>query len=173
MSSELPVSAEGHDEAAAEFAGEWEAPPEPEGNDVTEAPEQEVPQQLSSYEVVDRLTGGPDEAEVERRQQEAAMEDLRSGEAVAQLADEQAEFEGAIENLKARHPGIDNPEAIHAMQPIFDRVAEVYGETAHHPTVIAQIYEQVGGSEQFAPDPNAEAWESAIRPPGPPNAFRA
>ena len=45
------------------------------------------------------------------------------------------------------------------MEPIFERVAAEYGHYALHPSVISQIYEQVGGPERFAPDPAAAGWE--------------
>lgn len=121
---------------------------------------EEAPQELTSAAAVDYLMGTtPTVEELEERERAHAEEELRSGEAVKRIANEARITTEMLDRLKTEHEGIDSPEAIAAMQPTFDRVAEEYGiEVASSPITLGQIFSEVNSDGRFSPDPQAEAW---------------
>lgn len=124
-----------------------------------EEPEEE-PQELSPHEAVDYLMGtAPTDEELAAREQAERQERLRSGEAVREYAAEARITEEMLDRLKAEHPGIDSPEAIAAMEPIFQRVAAEHGQVAaESPITLGQIFSEVNKDGHFSPDPVTEEW---------------
>jgi hypothetical protein len=87
-----------------------------------------------------------------------------SGEEVGQIAQAQAAYNVEIDRLIADNPGLNNEEAIAAMEPVWEEVRQRFGEAvAHNPQFIRQVYESVGGEERWGTDPVEGQYEQALR----------
>ena len=144
---------------------EHESPGEPArdaatGRFVKQPEEAEQSHPLTAAEATDYLLGRqPSEIELAEREAEVHQERLRSGQAVREYAAEARITGEMLDRLKAEHPGIDNPEAIAAMEPIFQRVAAEHGQVAaESPITLGQIFSEVNKDGRFSPDPVAEEW---------------
>ena len=98
---------------------------------------------------------------------------LRSGETIREYGAEADAVTATWERLRAEHPGIETDEALEAMRPLIERVYDEHGlEAVGDPAILAQIYEEVGGSEVFGPPPaEVDEWRRAIPETKQVNAF--
>jgi hypothetical protein len=110
----------------------------------------------------------PTEEELAQREEEVKWEALRNGEAVQRIVEDQEVFAERIATLKEVHPHIATDDAIAALSSPLKQIEDEYGpETATSPVIIARVYEELGGEERFAPDPEVEDWNRAVyRPTG-------
>lgn len=132
-----------------------------------EPAEPKAPEQ-STDDVLDFFLG-PEERTAEeaaQRHAERTVEALRSGAVVQAIADAEAAEIDAIERLTDEKPGIATEEAMAAMDPLWDEVEARYPDIRSFPDITAmivdQIYEVLGGEEQFGTDPYEQAYLGAL-----------